>query len=160
MSRDLAERMEAAFTTAVNAPSRMGHGLAVPHFRDAEAIWDAIEPLLLAESTPAAPDEPCVSCGTPVARCQGPSGHPICCFGCDHGPAAPDEQGLAQWKREIIARLAIVNHFSGENDSCNGDEEAEWCDGCWRDSEAFIARDSTEAIADRARAALASQDKA
>ena len=38
-----ASALEAAFTKAVNAPSRSGRGIAVPHYQDVEAIWSAIE---------------------------------------------------------------------------------------------------------------------
>jgi hypothetical protein len=68
--------------------------------------------------------------------------------------AAPPRDELREALRQVTARLAIVNHYSGECDDCNGDEGAKWCDGCWRDAEEFVSPDSKFAVADEARAAL------
>jgi len=65
------DAVEAAFIEAVNAPSLTGRGIAVPHYRDVEAIWSA----LLRASTPgderapwdhpyeAGSDNRCIHCG-------------------------------------------------------------------------------------------------
>jgi len=49
---------EDAFAAAVNAPSATGRGIAVPHYRDAERIWQAIAPFLVIEAEAAAGPQP------------------------------------------------------------------------------------------------------